>query len=95
MTEELCIRPELARAAVRQRIGILCTSLQGLLRQSRSWATGIQICTPYRPSWRMLHGSHTRRCESQLGCRPSDCKMHFIKTSVEAAFLYRSIPITT
>jgi hypothetical protein len=27
--------------------------------------------------------------------RPSDRKMHFIKTPVEVAFLYRSVPITT
>jgi hypothetical protein len=28
-------------------------------------------------------------------CRPSDRRMHFMKTPVEAAFLYRSVQITT
>jgi hypothetical protein len=35
------------------------------LRWSWPWASRIQIGTPYRPSWRVLHGSHICHCESQ------------------------------
>jgi hypothetical protein len=64
MMEELCAGPELAGAAVWLRIGILCTSLRGLKRQSWLWASRIQIGMLYRPCWWMLRGNHTRHCES-------------------------------
>jgi hypothetical protein len=81
--EELCTGPELAGASTWQRIGILCTSLRGVLHRSRPWVSRTRIGKSCRTSWRMLRGNHTRRRESQPGdvdlliarCTSSRCQL--------------------